>query len=102
MHLPSDILTYFITITNNINFLFKARVPPFTEIRFYSCRPVHAPERLARAMLKHEVEVLVFSRDGDDIQLGPAHKRRIFVQNASLSSSKSPDMTDIPLKKTQI
>ena len=68
------------------------------EIRFYSCRPVHAPERLALAMLKHEAEVMASNLAGDDIHC-PAHKRRIIVQNASLSSSKSPYMTDILLKK---
>ena len=61
------------------------------EIRFYSCGPVHAPERLALAMLKHEVEVMASILAG----LSPAHKRRIVVQNAL----KSPEITDILLKK---
>ena len=69
MHLPADINLHIPLQYQNINFFFKVGVPPLTEIRFYSncCRPVHAPERLALAMLKHEVEVMALSLAGDDI-----------------------------------
>ena len=53
--------TYFITITKH-TLLFRS-----WEIRFYSCRPVHAPEWLALAMLKHEVHVIASRLAGYDI-----------------------------------
>ena len=67
MHLPADINLHIPLQYQNINFFYKVGVPPLTEIRFYSCRPVHAPERVALAMLKHEVEVMASNLAGDDI-----------------------------------
>ena len=49
----------------------KLGVPPLPEIRFYSWRPVHAPEWLTLVMLEHQVEVMALSLAGDYITLFP-------------------------------